>query len=60
MNSIEIKNRLIEFGESKNRTENFLSAPQNPKRSSLKGCSSVNLSFRELKANGKKLAILTA
>src|SRR5271170_4310605 len=60
MNSTEIKNRLIEFGESNKCTTNFLSGPQNPRRSSLKGCSAVNLSFRERKAGGEKFAMLTA
>jgi len=60
MNSTAIRNRLVEFGESKNRTENFLSAPQDSRRLSLKGCSAVNLSFRERKANGEKFAMLTA
>ena len=60
MNSTAIRNRRIEFGESKNRTENFLLAPQDSRRLSLKGCSAVNLSFRERKANGEKFAMLTA
>jgi len=60
MNSTAIRNRLVEFGESKNRTENLFSAPQNPWRPPLKGCSTVTLSFRERKACGEKLAMLTA
>jgi 3-methyl-2-oxobutanoate hydroxymethyltransferase len=61
MDSTEIRNQIVEFGETKNRTENFLPAPQkNPRRSSLKGSSTVNLSFRERKAGGEKLAMLTA
>jgi 3-methyl-2-oxobutanoate hydroxymethyltransferase len=59
MNSTEIRKRLVEFDQSKNRAENFLSAPQNPRRwrSSL---NAVNLSFRERKAGGGKFAMLTA
>ena len=60
MNSTEIRNRTVEVGEYKNHTETFLSAPQNPRRSFLKGCSTVNLSFRERKASGEKFAMLTA
>jgi len=60
MNSTTIRNRLVEFGESKSHTENFVSAPQDSRRSSLKGCSTVNLSFRDRKASGKKFAMLTA
>jgi len=60
MNSTEIRNRTVEFGKYKNHAENFLSAPQNPTRSSLKGCGAVNLSFRERKAGGEKFAMLTA
>jgi hypothetical protein len=57
MNPAEIRNRIAEFGESKHRTENLLLSPQNPGRSSLKDCSTVNLSFRERKANGEKFAM---
>jgi len=60
MNSTAIRNRGIEFGESKNRTENFLSAPQDSRRSAFKSCSDVNLSFRDRKAGGEKFAMLTA
>ena len=60
MNSTAIKHRLVEFGESKNHTENFVSAPRDSRRSFLKGCSTVNLSFRERKAGGEKFAMLTA
>jgi 3-methyl-2-oxobutanoate hydroxymethyltransferase len=60
MNSTAIRIRLVEFGESKNRTENFLSAPQDSRKLSLKDCSPVNLSFRERKASGEKLTMLTA
>jgi 3-methyl-2-oxobutanoate hydroxymethyltransferase len=55
-----MRNRLVEFGETKNRTENFLSAPQDSRNASLNGCSTVNLTFRERKASGKKFAMLTA
>ena len=60
MNSTALGNRLVEFGKSKNHAENFLSAPQDSRRLSIKGCSAVNLSFRERKANGEKFAMLTA
>jgi 3-methyl-2-oxobutanoate hydroxymethyltransferase len=55
------RNQLIEFGKSQDaRKAPFLSAPQNQRMSSLNGCGPVNLSFRERKANGEKLAMLTA
>ncbi|HXI69697.1 MAG TPA: 3-methyl-2-oxobutanoate hydroxymethyltransferase [Verrucomicrobiae bacterium] len=60
MNPRAIRNGLVEFGESKNRTENLLSAPQNSRRSSQKGSATVTLSFRERKACGEKFAMLTA
>jgi 3-methyl-2-oxobutanoate hydroxymethyltransferase len=60
MNSTETKNRLIEFGKSNKCTENCHSAPEDSGTSSLKDCSTVNLSFRARKASGEKFAMLTA